>query len=55
MAVQTKEELQATLAMSRASLIEMTDRLEEEIAKVAALEDMRIQDLQQLVRLEDNF
>jgi len=53
--LQTKEELQASLAMARANAIELTEKLEEEISKVAALEDMRITDLQYIASLEQDL
>lgn len=41
--------------MSRHNNIELTEKLEDEIAKVTALEDMRINDLKYIVTLESDI
>jgi len=50
-----KQELERNLALSRHNLLEATGRLEEESAKVSALEDMRINDLQYISTLENEL
>jgi len=50
-----RQELERNLALSRHNLLEATGRLEEESAKVSALEDMRINDLQYISTLENEL
>lgn len=50
-----KQELERNLAMSRHNVLDVTGKLEEECAKVAALEDMRISDLQYISNLEEGY
>lgn len=50
--VTTKEELQRNLSMSRHHALELVSKLEDEAGKVAALEDLRIGDLQYIAQLE---
>lgn len=53
--VDVKQELERNLALSRHNILDMTGKLEEECAKVAALEDMRINDLQLIASLESEY
>ena len=53
--LKAKEDLETTLSMSRHNNIELTEKLEDEIAKVAALEDMRLNDLKYIVTLENDI
>jgi len=50
-----KQELERNLAMARHNTLELSGKLEEESAKVAALEDMRINDLQYISTLENGY
>ena len=53
--INSKEDLQRNLAIARTNLIELTEKLEEECGKVAALEDMRIGDMQYISSLESEL
>jgi len=53
--VEVRQELERNLAMSRHNALDLSGKLEEESAKVAALEDMRINDLQYISNLESGL
>jgi hypothetical protein len=53
--VDSKEDLQRNLSLARTNIIQLTEKLEEECAKVIALEDMRISDMKYILNLESEL